>query len=104
MAAARCQSDIGGTQIKRVRRAAQVRLLNGKAGRVGGIRLRCVDPGLRQQCGHFGGGVAQQRQVAISEALRPIGKPAPPRPRRFALPISSISASEVFLRAFSSAL
>src|SRR5581483_1133758 len=40
---------------------------------------------------------------AISDAFRPIGKPAPPRPRRFALPISSISASEVIARAVSSA-
>ena len=41
---------------------------------------------------------------AISDALRPIGKPAPPRPRRFALLISSISASGVISRALASAL
>ena len=39
----------------------------------------------------------------ISDALRPIGKPAPPRPRRFAFDISSIRRSGVIARAFASA-
>ena len=37
---------------------------------------------------------------SISEALRPIGKPAPPRPRRFAASSVSISCSGVSFRAF----
>src|SRR5579871_3681587 len=37
---------------------------------------------------------------SISDALRPIGKPAPPRPRRFASSRSSISFSGLSLRAF----
>src|SRR5262245_49141854 len=40
----------------------------------------------------------------ISDALRPTGKPAPPRPRRFAFSISSISAAGFILRALVSAL
>ena len=35
-------------------------------------------------------------------SLRPIGKPAPPRPRRLALEISSMTASRLIPRAFSS--
>src|SRR3954466_8024735 len=37
---------------------------------------------------------------SISEALRPIGKPAPPRPRRFAACSSAIRSSGVIARAF----
>src|SRR5690349_14949932 len=37
---------------------------------------------------------------SISEALRPIGKPAPPRPRRFAAESVSISSSGVIAAAF----
>jgi hypothetical protein len=37
---------------------------------------------------------------SIREALRPIGKPAPPRPRRLAACNSAISSSEVIARAF----
>src|SRR3954469_3606159 len=38
---------------------------------------------------------------SMSDALRPIGKPAPPRPRRTACSSSAISASGVIARAFS---
>ena len=37
---------------------------------------------------------------SISEAFRPIGKPAPPRPRSVAVWSSSMSASGVIARAF----
>ena len=40
---------------------------------------------------------------SISDALRPIGKPAPPRPRRFDVCSSSISSSGVIARAFGDA-
>src|SRR3954454_6747412 len=36
---------------------------------------------------------------SISDALRPIGKPAPPRPRRFACESSAIRSSDVIARA-----
>ena len=45
---------------------------------------------------YFGFGLLR----SISDALRPIGKPAPPRPRKFDAISSSISASGVIARAF----
>ncbi len=46
---------------------------------------------------YFGFGLLR----SSSDALRPIGKPAPPRPRRFAFCSSAIRSSGVIARAFS---
>ena len=46
---------------------------------------------------YFGFGLLR----SMSDALRPIGKPAPPRPRSVAFSSSAISASGVIARAFS---